>query len=118
MDDSSRKGQIRPIIFMGMCALHRHVHTHTHTDSHSFLFLSSQSKSRGARKQFLTGIATFRMGSSHLPLTNAGSMVLGKSRRTFTCEATDGVNTQELAVVLLSRTLIKIYKSMQDGHWS
>lgn len=40
---------------------------------------------------------------------NAGGMVLGKSRRTFTCEAADGVNTQELAVVLLSCTLIKIF---------
>lgn len=55
------------------------------------------------------------MGLFSLPLTNAGSVVLGKSRRTFTCEATNGVNTQELAVVLLSCTLIKIYKKMQDG---
>ena len=53
-----------------------------------------------------------------LPLTNAGSMVLGKSRRTFTCEAANGVNTQELAVVLLSCTLIKIYKKTQDRHWN
>lgn len=36
-------------------------------------------------------------------------MVLGKSRRTFTCEAADGVHTQELAVVLLGGTLVKIF---------
>lgn len=36
-------------------------------------------------------------------------MVLGKARRTFTSEAANGVNTQELTVVLLSCTLIKIF---------
>lgn len=45
-------------------------------------------------------------------------MVLGKSGRTFACEAANGVNTQELAVVLLGCTLIKIYEKMQDRHLS
>lgn len=36
-------------------------------------------------------------------------MVLCKSGRTFTSEAANGVNTQELAVVLLSGTFIKIF---------
>jgi hypothetical protein len=40
---------------------------------------------------------------------NAGSMVLGKSRRTFASEAANGIDTQKLAVVLLSCTLIKIF---------
>lgn len=44
-------------------------------------------------------------------------MVLGKSRRTFASEAANGIDTQKLAVVLLSCTLIKIYKKMQDGDW-
>lgn len=35
--------------------------------------------------------------------------MLGKPRRTFACEAADGVNTQELAVMLLSSTLIQIF---------
>lgn len=35
--------------------------------------------------------------------------MLGKARRTFTSEAANGVNTQELTVVLLSCTLIKIF---------
>lgn len=42
------------------------------------------------------------------PLTNAGRVVLGKARRTFTGEATDGVDTQKLAVVLLCGALIEI----------
>lgn len=44
-----------------------------------------------------------------LVVINTGSMVLGKPRRAFTREATDGVDTQELAVVLLCCTLIKIF---------
>lgn len=35
--------------------------------------------------------------------------MLGKARRAFACEATDGVNTQELTVMLLGCTLIKIF---------
>lgn len=44
-----------------------------------------------------------------LVVINAGSVVLGKARRTFTREAADGINTQELAVVLFSCTLVKIF---------
>lgn len=86
------------------------VHGHTHVLTYADL--SSYSNSRGTRKQFLKGIATFPIGYLPLPLTDAGSMVLGKSRRTFTCEAANGVHTQELAVVLLGGTLVKIYKKM------
>lgn len=58
----------------------------------------------------------FPLGCFPLPLTDAGSMVLGKSRRTFTREAADGVHTQELTVVLFGGTLVKIYKEMEDEH--
>lgn len=40
---------------------------------------------------------------------NAGSVVLGEPRRAFACEAADGVNTQELTVMLLGCTLVKIF---------
>lgn len=42
--------------------------------------------------------------------TNAGSMMLGEAWRTFTGEPSDGVNTQELTVVLFGWTLIQIWK--------
>lgn len=48
-------------------------------------------------------------------LTNAGSVVLGEPRRAFAREAADGVNTQELTVMLLGCTLVKICKKVQDG---
>lgn len=48
-------------------------------------------------------------------LTDAGSVVLGKPRRAFACEATNGVNTQELTVVLLACTFIEVCKKAQDG---
>lgn len=48
-------------------------------------------------------------------LTDTGSVVLGKPRRALACEATDGVNTQELTVMLLGCTFIKICKKVQDG---
>lgn len=35
--------------------------------------------------------------------------MLGEPRRAFACEASDGVNTQELTVMLLGCTLIKIF---------
>lgn len=41
-------------------------------------------------------------------LTDAGSLVLSKARRTFAGEASNGVNAEELAVMLLGRTLIQI----------
>ena len=44
-----------------------------------------------------------------LIVINAGSVMLGKPRRAFACEATDGVNTQELTVMLLGCTLVKIF---------
>lgn len=44
-----------------------------------------------------------------LIVVNAGSVVLGKPRRAFAREATDGVNTQELTVMLLGCTLVKIF---------
>lgn len=44
-----------------------------------------------------------------LIVIDAGSVVLGKARRAFACEATNGVNTQELTVVLLGCTFIKIF---------
>lgn len=44
-----------------------------------------------------------------LVVINAGSMVLGKPRRAFASKATNGVDTQKLAVVLLSCTLIQIF---------
>lgn len=50
-----------------------------------------------------------------LLLTDAGSVVLGKPRRAFAREATNGVNTQELTVVLLGRTFIEICKKVQGG---
>lgn len=59
----------------------------------------------------LRGSAVLQHRASFL-LTNAGSVVLGKARRAFACEATDGVNTQELAVMLLGCTLIKICKKV------
>lgn len=90
------------------------MHTHTYMYSYFFEFLTSYSNSRTS-KQSVKGLATSRIGFFPLPLTNAGCVVLGKSRRTFTCETANGVNTQELAVVLLSCTLIKIYKKMEDG---
>lgn len=40
---------------------------------------------------------------------NAGSVVLGEPRRAFAREAADGVNTQELTVMLLGCTLVKIF---------
>lgn len=58
--------------------------------------------------------AVLQTGFSFL-LTNAGSVVLGKPRRAFAREATDGVNTQELTVMLLGCTLIEICKKRQDG---
>lgn len=90
--------------------------THTYMCSYIFLSLSSDSNSRRANKQSLKGIVTSHGGFFPLPLTNAGSVVLGKSRRTFACEAANGVDTQELAVVLLSCTLIKICRKTQEGH--
>lgn len=42
--------------------------------------------------------------------TNAGSMMLGEAWRTFAGESTNGVNTQELTVMLFGRTLIQIWK--------
>lgn len=68
----------------------------------------------GLEKESLTGISMSHTWLSFL-LTNAGSVVLGKSRRAFACEATDGVNTQELTVMLLGCTLVKICKKVQDG---
>lgn len=41
-------------------------------------------------------------------LTDAGGLVLREARRTFASEASNGVDTQELAVVLLSGTFINI----------
>lgn len=43
-----------------------------------------------------------------MSLTNAGCMVLSESRRTFTSETSNSVDTKELAVVLLCCTFIKI----------
>lgn len=68
----------------------------------------------GLEKESLTGTSMSHTWLSFL-LTNAGSVVLGKSRRAFACEATDGVNTQELTVMLLGCTLVKICKKVQDG---
>lgn len=74
------------------------------------------SGSRGVRKESLTRTGT-SMSHTRLSflLTNAGSVMLGKPRRAFACEATDGVNTQELTVMLLGCTLVKICKKVQDG---
>lgn len=41
-------------------------------------------------------------------LTDTGSVMLGKARRTLAGEATDGVNAQELTVVLFGRTFVQI----------
>lgn len=49
------------------------------------------SNSKGIRKESLTGPSVSYPRLSFL-LTNAGSVVLGKPRRAFACEATDGVN--------------------------
>lgn len=43
-----------------------------------------------------------------LLLTDAGSVMLGEARRTLAGEATDGVNAQELTVVLFGQTFIQI----------
>ena len=42
-------------------------------------------------------------------LTNAGGLVLGETCRTLACKPSDGVDTQELTVVLLGGTLIQIW---------
>lgn len=46
--------------------------------------------------------------------TDAGRVMLGEARRTFAGEATDGVNTQELTIMLFGRTLIQIWKKMHN----
>lgn len=110
MDDSLRKDPKRPVtahMYLFTCT---YTHICTPIFSRVFIFLLQQQKN--LKESYLPQ----RVLSS--PLTNAGSVVLGKARRTFTSEAANGVNTQELTVVLLSCTLIKIYKKVQDGHWS
>ena len=47
-----------------------------------------------------------------LGLTDAGRVVLRETRWAFTGKASQRVGTQELAVVLLGGTLVKIYKKM------
>lgn len=43
-----------------------------------------------------------------LLLTDAGGVMLGEARRTLAGEATDGVNAQELTVMLFGRTFVQI----------
>lgn len=43
-----------------------------------------------------------------LLLTDAGSVMLGEAGRTLAGEASDGVNAQELTVMLLGGTFIQI----------
>lgn len=40
--------------------------------------------------------------------TNAGGVMLSEARRTLAREATDGVDTQELTIMLFGRTFVKI----------
>lgn len=44
-----------------------------------------------------------------MQLTNASRLVLGKAWRTLAGEAPNGVDTEELTVVLLGRALVQIY---------
>lgn len=48
--------------------------------------------------------------SEYVIFTNAGCVMLGEARGTLASEATDGVNTQELTVMLFGRALIQIWK--------
>ena len=41
-------------------------------------------------------------------VTDAGGVMLGETRGTFAGEASDGIDTQELTVVLLGRTLVQV----------
>lgn len=43
-----------------------------------------------------------------ITLTDTGSLVLCEARRTLAGEASNGVDTEELAVMLLGRTFIQI----------
>lgn len=51
--------------------------------------------------QFVFGVCSF---------TDTGSVMLGKARGTLAGEAADGVDTQELTVVLFCRALIQVWK--------
>lgn len=46
-------------------------------------------------------------------LTNAGSLVLREASGALTGEAPNGVHTEELAVVLLGRALVQIFREQR-----
>lgn len=56
-----------------------------------------------ARVYYVSNVSRLRL----LP-TDAGSVMLGEARRTLAGEAADGVNAQELTVVLFGQTFIQI----------
>lgn len=54
-----------------------------------------------------------RSGFLFLALTDAGSLVLREAGRALAGESSNGVNTEELAVVLLCRALIQIFQKQR-----
>lgn len=54
-----------------------------------------------------------------ISLTDTGSLVLREARGALAGEASDGVDTQELAVMLLRRTFVQILgkTTRATSHW-
>lgn len=66
-------------------------------------------KCKNTRVSYLTGFRLIWFPFS-FALTNAGSLVLREASGALTGEAPNGVNTEELAVVLLGRALVQIFR--------